>query len=265
MNQQDLIHEWTLTPDSGLIRWYQRVYRPESLDNLTFCRLFWATLASPFAIVIIAIGNALEALFTKMFPPKKSVDEMTEEELEAAYLRIAERAQPKPKKGHAWAKALVTWLEAVGARIGAILQWLGTPFRWLGRGINRVGDWLNRHRTVDYVVTGVLITLTTVIILGGVGFGIWAWQQFAWASFSIALAVVGFLALAMFGAFIGVAGGDYLESHEDGRLNSTLHTGASALAWPFIQLWRAVKAIGRFLYAGYYVTKTRTCPRVIVK
>ena len=225
MNQEQLIHQWNLKPDSRLLRLYSRSWDEATTDNLTFCRLFWGTLFFPVGLVLTAIVR----WGRRNFPPG------TYEERIARQRREREARSAKRDKKELAHSDFLTSIQALADRVAAFFQ----RHPWIGK-------WSKGAGVTLVVVLGLGLALG---VLGLISYGISTWTL---ASFLYTLMVIGIA--------IGIAVVTFTSAY----LISETPVGPWLYEHPLTKIGHFFRAIGHFLYAGYFVTKSRTCPRVIV-
>lgn len=258
VKQSDLKYCWQVTPDSYLIRWYRWIYEPDT-PQLTFCRLFWGTLFSPFVAYLKAM----------VWPLKKLVEGHDKKKAHEAIKMVATYGPPIPKHR----SRISVWGERVAEGIGTFfdtmaagMQVIWSPFRKFHakhkRGLEIAGT----------AIWGTLLVSLAIAFLGGLAFGFYVWQQdsiqsMAWVGGALAFVV---------GAFIigaGIAYGMHLLANRSpgGKADKTMDGLVlffKILFWPVVQIakliGRSFKISGAFFGMGYYTIKTRTCPRVEV-
>jgi hypothetical protein len=229
-DQSKFLHTWELSADSWLLRFYDFWYPDADMAKVNFCKLFWAVICAPlmgvaWIIFGICVGGAKAV---------KAVGNWFDSR------PIPEGADTTNNKSKRLATAIPKGAAKVADGFSAIVQ--------------RIDEFLKRHTKAAGFIGKAFLYLLGVAVLGGAAYGIyllihliiinwsWYWFTFAWV-------IVGGM---LIGAVLGAAIYYFF---------TNTRSGGSFAEW----LVRFLTAIGHFLRAGYYATKYRTCPRVVVK
>jgi hypothetical protein len=222
-NQSDLLHTWQLPANSKLLAYYRWLYQAD-VANLSFCKLFWAIVASPAAVVIRAVMFAVHKLPARNPRPVKTT------------------ITPPPKKsGPSAALRFSIWLSVVADSIAAAWQ--------------PISAFLDEHSGIGKFFRPVALVVGAVAVLGGAAFGFYEWADLNPRGLLSALFALGLL---IGGGLLILAAGFGLSALLAGRADAIgewVDRNGTKIGLGF-------RAVYRFFAFGYHAVKTRTCPRV---
>lgn len=253
------IHNWSMSKESKLIRFYLWLYStPESTDKslakLTFCRLFWAVVCSPITIPAIlflaAVIRTGDFVVARM--PRKS-----KEQKKIILEKRLARMDAKSAAGPGWASRFIDKVGDITDHVSAFFQ------KHPGIGKTFVYPFL--------VLGEVLFALRFVFLIG---------VPLGGAAFGIDQAIVYFhgflhgLTLGMMALGTGVIVGAILLSILTLLFKTSIGEKlGNFFEWLFLDcVWdggvcrvgRAFKFVGSFIITAHHAIKYRTCPRITV-
>lgn len=200
-DQSDLLHTWQLTADSKLLRYYTWLYGAGT-ENLSFCKLFWAVVASPVALVIRAVAFVIHKLPDRKPKAPKVKGEKAPSAPPVAAIKFA------------------AWLAGVADKIAAAWQ--------------PVSAFLKKHPGLGKLVRPVALVVGAAAVLGGLVFGFYEWNSLASTSLYTILIVIG-IAIALFGIAIGIA---TLTSDKEARIEAWLEAKLTPIGHGFRYVYR---------------------------
>lgn len=266
--QEDLKYCWQVTPDSHLIRWYKFIYQPEEPLKLTFCRLFWGTLLSPFVFIVALLAWPIAA-YAKHTEEKRRVrkERRRTQALEDMKEVLERKAAAPPKTrrkvsiyGELAAERIAAFVDTCIAGCQVISVHVTHPVRMRVRGF---AD--EHHKGLTWIWRTLLVTLATAF-LGGLAYGFYSWAHLETQSLYYFLVGVGFVVFCVF-LFRGIyALANRIPEGPADRSVDLVFDFFGIVFWPIIHgaklIGRTFSSIGAFFGMGYYTIKTRTCPRV---
>lgn len=224
-NQSDLLHTWQLPANSKLLEFYRWLYKAD-VENLSFCKLFWAIVVSPAALVGAAVMFVVHKLPDRTPKPSK-----------APRLKVE-----KPEKmGPGAALTFSIWLAGVADKIAAAWQ--------------PISAFLKSHPGIGKFVRPVALVVGAIAVLGGAAFGMYEWADLNPRGLLTVLFALGFLV----GAGVVILGLGVLLSL------AVKDRADEIIAWVerhATSIGHGFRGVYRFFAFGYHAVKTRTCPRV---
>lgn len=268
--QEDLKYVWQVRPDSMLIRWYAWLYEAET-TKLTFCKLFWATIFSPLTLIfkivmtgMLGIGKAIKAIAPTK-PEKEEPPPATVEELIAA---AEARRKVGPSRGARWgaavAGAVATGVDHVVATIQLAGHGVRVGTKPVRAAVRPVRTTLKKHPNIGVSFWVGVVLVVSIAVLGAFAFGMYSWASFSLGSLIVVLELIAFVTV-IGGVAIGVAHLINARTEAVGKaLDVTYDNVLTPMGHGFTHIGHFFAGIGAFFAMGYYVIKTRTCPRVEV-
>ncbi len=268
--QSELHYTWRVPADSRWLRFYLWLYRAER-DKITFCRWFWGSV---FALpVLLLIGG----IYPFAWLVERGIDHHNaKKELVAAEPEPLPRPPSPPRVKRdpvirkAVANGIVTAIGFTGDKISAGAQRTAYVSRKVWKPVDRVivqptretyEDKLWFTRLCDwsfYTLIGIGITICVGTVLSAIAYGFYVWQEKSVQGIEDWAEGVGVL-LGLVGVCMVVAW--LMEALDSDPLFNFLD---SYVVVPLCWFGRGLRHVGHFFYMGYYVTKTRTCPRIEV-
>lgn len=262
----DHMYNWSFSKDSKLIRFYMALYSEKtdpSQEKITFCKLFWGIIASPAVLVLagivygaIGMGHFFRGAY-RMLPEKTYVAPTAKELMakEAQKEADVQRRRERKARMQARANAVSTWVAAFADKVSAFFQHLSFILRPAGWVIRRVGILI--ALLVPTAATSYLGYYVDTHLTGG-------WHVLEWAG-----------AVAGIGVGAGLVVGTLtllLSSGRGSKVLDVLETIVTAIFGPILRpigrlltmVGHGFVYVGKFLAAGYHVTKYRTCPKVVI-
>lgn len=217
---------WELPENSLLIRWYMFVWRGADEETITFCKLFWGILLSPFVpFVLIALSPLIGLLWIS-----ESLEDKSREKF---------RAEMEAKINGAW-------VEPPSKRSKALT--------WITETIDKVSAFFQSHPNIGKIVRkGFLYGGFTLLVAGAaalVSFLIYA--GIAWTTGTVQALII---MTIIIGGLLAVGAIAYGIAY---AVSNTWIGDASVKVGDFFC------KIGRFFASGYYSVKYRSCPRVVI-
>lgn len=229
---------WTFNSDSKLLRYYIWCWDASSYQ-ITFCRMFWGILFSPFAVVFQSGKRVLIFCVEHLPEPKEKPYQppLTPEQRSALLQADEEKKKAKELK---WEESrmnkLLTSIETWGTKHGRTLMLIGQGCLVL-LGIAVVG-----------VVTTLLIIPNWEVVLIGLG----------------CLLVGGGLIFGIFLAVVWVIEGDAGALELLDRRENLVEKQPSALEQRVEGIALSIENFFRFMFLGAKNVKKRTCPLIKV-
>lgn len=289
--QSELKYTWHVPADSHWLRFYLWLYNADA-KSITFCRWFWGSLFSPLVLLLVGIIAPFAWLVIKA---KDGVVNWKYERgvrRARAFRKAAEDrvlnpqvvVPPKVKKERVIAPMIAVAIVATLAFVAdsaargvqgvqwtakktwkPIDTWFYEPaqqtyykYTWMDRWVSAAERWVRRGA----VYLGYTIAIAFALAVVGAILSLIAWSFYVWQERSLAgMEDAGLIVLTAIGVIAVVIGGVVVIDKWGGPIGDWME-------WIYdhalIHVGHFFAHIGHFLYLGYYVTKTRTCPKIEV-
>lgn len=254
------IHTWSLSENSWLIRWYRFLYDDvlEITDTtrLSFCKLFWGTVLSPFVALVVGVISIFAApIIWAVRWIKDLLADRRNESFSRSLSQAKQTAETPPKP----TKVRVSVANKIVAAVSGFFD--------------RLSAWSQRH-TNGLHLLGILVIWGAMIafVLSAAGTGTYyavnhymgLLTGLKWTGIGIGS---GLVLVVVFTALVWLVLKIHFFEHGMDLMEWIFITGLfnhwlKPLGRLFAQVGRFFRGVYLFFVAGHHAVKYRTCPTI---